>query len=726
MKWSITQNEQNGKWYFSIDDKEDTLAPDYNRFFEQALTSGIEKADIISEKQFESYIEKILYENAPPLEIELSPTFDAKIITSSGNRRAELYIRKAKDQNEPINKNLITTMINNSEIHNIDTQELNKKLDEFLTRESRETTILLAEAVPPKRGADRTLIEHVTKLSPEKSEQLIKKLITAIKAGHEHPQALYDKDFPVSEAQIISTAKRNEVLYSFSEPEFGEEGCDIYGNTIPGLPGNDPFVLDLRNIIQKGNELTALCSGIVLAAQTSEGLKIRIIPYKDATVKAVISEDKMTASLILESGKGAGNQLSINLLKNELNALQLPESSYSNHKLEEAIRTARRTSSQIQYTICKGRVPVAPKSYQFDWHVAFNRENTVVVQKDSCILEITFLENGQSGIDVFGNTVNIDTTTVLEPPQHNDSIRVYKTGNTTAFIAVSTGELSKEDNYLKITTSKIVKSKISDEKENINFGGNLTIQGSIGGYRSVKSEGTLTITGDVGVALIHSKDALTMVGGISGEHRGTLWAKKTITAAFAEGARLLAGDDIRIEEYCFRCIIKTNGTFSLTGNPGSFVGGIAHTARGIDVKNLGDYKKVRTIVSFGQDYLIKDRIEMYEKEIQQNNTEISRIDAELKNGNLSQEKKQDLHTQKAHLLKRNHTFSLRTFALKENFETHIPSEVRIRGTVYPGVILESHGRYYEVRQPLSSVCFTFDTEKGIISYKPLKQQNNSL
>ena len=61
----------------------------------------------------------------------------------------------------------------------------------------------------------------------------------------------------------------------------------------------------------------------------------------------------------------------------------------------------------------------------------------------------------------------------------------------------------------------------------------------------------------------------------------------------------------------------------------------------------------------------------------------------------------------------------RLFDLREKFESHVASEVRVRGTIYPGVILESHNRFYEVRTKKSKVAFTFDLQMGRIIERPL-------
>lgn len=719
MNWTIKQNANNQKWYFSVSDvesKEDCVFPDYEEIMEQARRNGLSTENLINARQFERYFDKIRYgKTLPlPLEIELDPSFDARLIIESDKTKATLYIRKAKGEPLPIDRKLITAMLNNSGIKDIDFTALGEKINAFTDAPDREIELVIAEGVLPGRGKNRSLVPHITKL-PEEEELLIrKKLLRAVETAREQPQMLYDKDFPLSEAQSLSTVAKHDLLFEFSKSEVGTSGMDIYGNSIPGLPGNDPFVLDLRNIEQTNDELKAGCNGILLSAESPDGLKLRIIPYKDATVKAVISDDKMEASLILESGRGAGTRLSLSRLKKALDEVHLPPDRYTDKILRNAIYEARLSSAPVEFTVCRGVQPVAPHSYQFDWKVEFGHSNTVSVKRGETFLETIFRETGEKGSDVFGTIIEINKATMLQLPQTDNTIRIIKQGKKISFVAAVHGELVRTAEKLRILNSKIIDTDVNKETGDILFAGDVIINGDIDTDRSVKAGGSLTVNGDAGVSLVYTKESLLMNGGIRGESRGTVWAKNTMALHFAETARLFAGGNIYIDEYSFRCVVKTNGELVMSGEPGSFIGGNAHAARGMRVRNLGDYKTVRTIISFGQDYLIKDKIEVYEKQTQENLSELVRIEAELSDTETPADRIQELREQKVILLKSNTSLGIKIFKLKQNFETHIPSEVKITGTVYPGVILESHGRYYEVREPASHVIFTFDSKQGRI------------
>ncbi|MGP1454626.1 MAG: FapA family protein [Treponema sp.] len=716
MTWNIKQSDD--KWYIAFTDSAEDPA-DYAVLRKAAASNGIAPEDIISQKTFEDYIKKNQAADVPlaPLELVLEPSFYTRIVIAPDNTRADLYIRKAKGGDNVIDKRIISQALEKEhELRIRDRKEIEAQIDLFAQSRDREILIPIAEAVLPQRGADRTLITHTVPLPDAEAAQLVQKLRAVAEILPEQKKIIYDDNFPLTEAQSLGMAEKGEKLFSFSKTALGAAGVDIYGAPIPGLPGNDPFVSDMRNIVYNGDSLKAEASGIVLVAHTSDGLRVRIIPYKDATVQAVVRENNMAVSLVLRASVGAGVPFSIGQLKKTLNEIHVPEKNYTTERLEKAIAAARKVLVSDEYLICRGKPPVAPDSYRFDWKVSFDSKNIASVKKNTLILALTFLKEGEPGMDVFDNMIGIDNAVPAALPAYDDTIVMEKHGETIQFTAAVSGELLKSDASLHVTNAKVIDSDVTEDMEDVLFGGDLVIHGSIGKNRKIKANGSLTIDGDAGVSLVYTKESLIMRGGIQGKYRGTVWAKKNISLSFAEAARLLAGGNITIDRYCFRCSVVTNGTLSCIGEQGSVIGGNVHAACGMQVCNLGDRKKIRTLISFGQDYLIKDKIELYEKEMKHNAMEIHQIDDELLHhghGNAV------LHRRKAALLKQNKALTFEVFKLKEHFESHIESEIRVTGTAYPGVVLESHGRYYEVRKPMVGVVFTFATQKGSIVCRPI-------
>jgi hypothetical protein len=138
---------------------------------------------------------------------------------------------------------------------------------------------------------------------------------------------------------------------------------------------------------------------------------------------------------------------------------------------------------------------------------------------------------------------------------------------------------------------------------------------------------------------------------------------------------------------------------------------------GIEAANLGTEKGIKTQISFGQDYLVADRIELEEKEIMKLKDAIAKIDSSLRQYEKAGDRVRldSARKEKLKYLKMIEKRSIRLFNFREKFEEHSPSTITVRGTLYPGVVLESHGRFKEISAPQKGVRITFDPEQGQIN-----------
>ncbi|WP_038107127.1 FapA family protein [Treponema pedis] len=722
--WAIQKHKSTGKWFLVFSENLiSSEMPSPEEICEAAEKAGLSPYSMIGKDAISSYLQKNSdsAEKPIPLALELSPDFDARLIVNSDKTEAKLYIRKAANAEPAVDLQIINRLLQRSNIINLDMQKIKSGISEFINSPSMEFLQIIAEGTPPKRGADKKLVAHFKQIPQHEVVRLADRLknLELRSADVENPTT--DKDYPLSEAETLTTVQKDDLLYELKESDAGEAGSDIYGKTIPGLPGNDPFLLDLRNIVQSHSELRAGVTGLLLIANTERGLKLRIVPYRDAKIRAVVSIDKMEASLIIESGLGAGERLSIMGVKKALNDVGLLDT-ITDEKITEIIEAARKKSEEAEFVFLQGIPAVAANSYKFEWAANFEEgQNTATVEKDALILTATLSVKGEAGKDVYGKPIDPKNAYPVLLPQYDDSIRFVEEDGKAKFYASVSGELTRFDNKLLISSLKSIHSDIDEKTGDIIFPGNLIITGDVRDGRKIKALGDLTVTGNAEKSLIYSETSVNLNGGINGKGSGTVWAKNTANLHYAENARIFSGSNIKIGNYCFKCLVKTNGSLSLTGSPGVLLGGNIHAAKGCSVKELGAKKTIRTIISFGQDYLIKDEIEVREKEMAENIAELNEIDKKLKSSepNLNIE---ELRTRKVKLIKRNSALTIRIFNLKENFETHIPSKIVVSGDVYPGVVLESHGRYFEVMETHHHVFFTFDEKTGQIVCSPLHDE----
>ena len=221
-------------------------------------------------------------------------------------------------------------------------------------------------------------------------------------------------------------------------------------------------------------------------------------------------------------------------------------------------------------------------------------------------------------------------------------------------------------------------------------------------------------------ALISAEGKVIVTRGFKGGGKGIIRARAGIEAAFAERASMMVVGDIKLNRGSILSIIRTNGKLAINSENGKLSGGVCQARYGIDTSDMGSEKGLRTEVSFGQDYLIKDQIGVCEEEIVKLRRTLTEAEEKIKT---ALEKKlpldDGLRKEKVRLVKLLEQLNLKVFTLREKFEEHHESEIRIRRTVYPGVIIESHDRYYEVQKKRRRVIFYFDRESGQIREKPL-------
>ncbi len=719
--WELTENPKNKRWYLHIPAAAgiDTY-PAIHEIREAAAEKGIDTHAMLPDQALEKSLQKAKDAAGEDFSfpVVIDPSFDVRLIVAPDKTSAWLYIRKAADRKNPIDIKIVSALLNNSRLKGMNAAKINETINGFRTSPNMELhDFLLVEGVHPGRGKDRELISCVEWLGEDEAKQMCERITSYLKQNNAVDA---DKVCTLASTSRIAKIKKGDIAYGISPPEPGTSGMDVYGKEIPGLPGNDPFFQIVENLTFSAAGIRADKEGLLLEAETDGKCQLRIVPCVDGIATPVITPDNQTVSLILESEVGAGEPLSTGMALAALEAKGI-KGDLDREIIESTITHVRKTRKSEEIVVLRARKPIVPGGNRIDWFVRLSTEsNSCNIAAGEKILSLQKVPAGSDGIDVFGAKLPASGAAAEPIPVHDESVLAETKDTVQTFVAGISGELLLTDNRLSISDTKEVAADVDETSGDVTFPGNLTLTGNIKNGRIVKVAGELVITGDAEASLVSADLSVTMNGGIRGAGRGTVWAKQTIRLTFAENARLLAGQDIFIDNYCFQCTVKTNGMHLMKGNPAVLLGGTIRASKGIEVYELGSKKTIRTSISFGQNYLVGDQIEVSEKELRTIQETVKKIDAEMRKTPATDPRIHGLRKQKLELLKRNEKLTVRIFTLKEQFETHIISHVKVENTVYPGVILESHGRYFEVREPKTHVIFIFDQTTGQITCSPIE------
>jgi len=717
--WELEENQKTKRWFLSISQGIQAESyPSIEDIHARAAERGIDPHRLCSDSFIQRNLDKaqalVGEEFSFPIVIE--PTFDVRLNISQDKTRATLYIRKASDKRDFIDLKLVSSAINTSRVKNVDVEKLKDALAKFRASPAMELEeYVLAEGTPPGRGKDRELVAKVEWLDKATTAEICARIPDL----RMHGLAAADASSNENGATRIAKIRKDDVLFELSPAETGTPGIDVYGKEILGLPGNDPFFQMGENVTLGPQGLKAERAGILLVTGSEKHLSIRVLPYLDGKATAVVTADNMVASLILESEEGSGKPLTVEMAMAALDQKKI-KGDIRQDLIPDAIAQVRATKKSAEIVVLRGTKPILP-NYSRVTHFTAIPEigKTVSVKAHDRILSLQKFPVGSDGRDVFGQTLKASTAKAESAPEHDDSIEEETVDGVTVFSARIGGDLCFHGSSWSVSDTRNSTGDVDDKSGDVDFPGNLTLVGNVQSGRAVKAGGNLSITGNAEASLVSAGESLSMIGGIRGAGRGTAWARQEVSLTFAENARILAGQNANIDKYCFQCMVKTNGLLLLKGNPGALLGGSIRATKGVEVYELGSDKTIRTSISFGQNYLVGDQIEVCEKECAKIRETVEKINVEMKKLSNTDPRIQELRRRKLELLKRNDKLTVRIFTLQEQFETHIISHVRVENTVYPGVILESHGRYYEVRKKQNHVIFTFDQRTGQIVCQPI-------
>jgi uncharacterized protein (DUF342 family) len=289
----------------------------------------------------------------------------------------------------------------------------------------------------------------------------------------------------------------------------------------------------------------------------------------------------------------------------------------------------------------------------------------------------------------------------------------------TELYAEANGRLVFDGQKFYVQDKLIFKEDLSSAVGNVKFSGRVDVRGSVLSNVCVSAGESVYIREVVQEALVTSDRDITIGQGIKGGGKAVVRAQGKLTLGFAEEANLLTVGDIEVSKAFMNCKIKCNGKIRSVAAKTRIIGGVIKAKEGLTVHTVGSERSPRTMISFGQDYLVENQIEVLNTELEKLRDYILKIDALMdKIALLKNEKKlMEVRKKKLKSLKLIEKKNLRLFLLEEKYEQHFPSEVTVTGMVFPGVTFESHGRTLEISEPCNGLTVFFNSDNGHLQIK---------
>jgi hypothetical protein len=728
--------------------------PETREVLSRAAALGFADA-LLPVHEIESMMQDAILRGAPLAAAPLSPAVNgvAVVTVSADKLKAVLFLRKGRGGGTPLTPAAVSEAIRASKVKGFDPVAVRKDLLAFFAGTAAELADYVLVSGRAAKPGSEPKVEWRALFLPAQEAAAIRATAAA------RPEALKSlaslAAFPLARVEAVARMKKDGEVLRISPSLGGQPGVDAFGAAISPLRSGAAVVRLFEGVAMRKDVVVATEPGILEKGSDGMVILLRVRPHRDAEMQVTLAPDRMKASVSFFPPEGDGARISPEDARARIRQAGV-QKGIDEQKVLVLMDRLIRGEGFLDQPIAEGRPPRMDAQKRIEFHVHIATGQALALRKDGRADfriqdRISRIRKGElvatvrprdplaeDGWDVTGKTLTVPAE-AQETLKAGRGIREeLRPDGSIRFTSDSAGELVRDGGVLSVTEAHTVEGDVSMATGNIKFPGIVRIGGSVRSGFTVMAEGILEVGAAVEAALLSADGSITVGQGIKGEGKAVLRSKRDIEGQFAERAVLLAIGDVHLHGACVRCQVKCNGRLKLDTEKGTLVAGEVRASRGVEAQNIGSPSGVRTVVSFGQDFLVKDQIEREEREVAALTKRVADLDTEMfvleKRASESvaaagatvgvapaQSQAATMlsraRVQKVQALKLIEQRKMRLITLRDRYDEHVPSEVVVRGTLYPGVILESHGRRYETRTEKKMISLRFDPAQGRIVEK---------
>lgn len=238
-----------------------------------------------------------------------------------------------------------------------------------------------------------------------------------------------------------------------------------------------------------------------------------------------------------------------------------------------------------------------------------------------------------TGRDVLGRTIEAREGKELPPLQCK---RCEPDEAGCEYIAGTEGNVTIEGGCLTVTPIYVVEGNLDAATGNVDFHGDVLIQGNVFAGVTVKTTGNITVNGHVETAYLNARGDVILKNGMQGSGNGVIRAGRNVMARFLEQTQVYAGKEINTGAL-LNCEVEAGQNVVIAGNRGNIIGGTVTAVEQISAVSIGNRAGVNTQLVIGLDCEFKykmEEIDRQTKEYLDNMTDamsaLNRINHQLK------------------------------------------------------------------------------------------------
>ena len=330
-----------------------------------------------------------------------------------------------------------------------------------------------------------------------------------------------------------------------------------------------------------------------------------------------------------------------------------------------------------------------------DGSVDYRELNTISsVSEGDLLARLTPADPGENGKDVTGREI---PTRKVKNARLEFGKNIAPNEDRTEIYSQVTGHAVLVNDEVRVSDVYEIEGDVDNSVGNVNYVGNVHIQGSVRSGFHVYAEGDVVIEGVVEGAVVEAKGQIIVKCGIHGMQTGVLRAKGNVITQFIENAKVFSGGYVETGSIIYSEVNASDDVI-VNDHKGFISGGVIRAGGKVESQTIGSSMGAFTRIEVGMAPDRKKRYAVLQKEINQVSAEINKIIPILKtyqkylqDGRQLDQKNlaymnqlfSDLQTQKKKLQEDRVEFN----ALHQELLSSNHAKVVIRRDIYPGITI---------------------------------------
>lgn len=459
----------------------------------------------------------------------------------------------------------------------------------------------------------------------------------------------------------------------------------------------------------------------VVNNESGESVQIGQLPPGvdiDTDYEVQISEDGLTAELILRPPRLGGDPPEMSEVERILNELKISEGVKWN-VIEDLVRNRRYNERRV---IAEGRPPErgddAEIKYYFDTKNKPNFANTEGkidfremglinnVEEGELLAEKRDPTPGRNGLTVQGESIDAPEGEDVEL-QYGANVR--KEDN--SLYSEISGQVILENGSVSVYDVYTVEGDVDYSTGNIVFDGTVIVEGSVKDRFKIKATGDIIVEEGVEKAYLQSEQNIMIQAGVRGKGHAQINAGGSIVADFIEQAGLIAQRNVLVSEMIMHSRIDAGEGVYVTGSRGLIAGGEVRAGKEVYANEIGSIGASDTNIEVGIDPKFFRSVAKIEEKISEEREKLDKVQRAI-NTMSSKDERTEAEDKKYAKLQD----TLET--LERNIENHREEQknlarraderegalVMVEGTIFGGTRIGIGNDIYRVRSGKKEHC----------------------